>query len=454
MTRSGVLKRIKKFSIFYGITFLVSLVLIYFLILLNDGFNFSKAWSFWKDIIIDIITHPFFWILVFVPYFIFLLIRSLVINYRKNKMKGLLKGLALKVLLPIVILYGFSAALSVYRLGEKFTYTWDYSIENTSKQIRHFEEIDQKQRGIHTFNISRNIEDVEKLKTNNFEWITLTPFIGQKQYNLPELNIPSDERFERTKNSYKRVKKECDVYGIQVMLKPHIWMRENIPGKWRANIEMETEAEWDLWFQNYEKVILMYASLAEELGFEQFCIGTELESTVLLKPQKWKQLIQKARTLYSGKITYAANWDGEYKEIDLWNDLDFIGIQAYFPLTNGTPVLEEMEAAWTPFIEEMRIVHQKFNKPIIFTEMGYRSLKGTSQTPWEWGSVTHLFSRISKKEQYLCYESFFNTVWKEPWFHGLHIWEWQGGMEGGDNTSFSVEYKPAMNLIAKRFRIE
>jgi hypothetical protein len=51
---------------------------------------------------------------------------------------------------------------------------------------------------------------------------------------------------------------------------------------------------------------------------------------------------------------------------------------------------------------------------------------------------------------YLCYKAFFNTIWKEPWFHGVYIWEWQSN---GNNANFTIEGKPSLNLIAKYFKV-
>ncbi|MDC8002578.1 hypothetical protein POV27_00815 [Aureisphaera galaxeae] len=445
-------KQAQRFLVFYGITFLISWVVLFLLIYVGNGRTLKQAWSILVEVCLNILSHPFYWILLLIPFLLFLLVKGLISNYRKKGTKGLLIGLSLKVILPLLLLFTIKESLQYYRLSESFDYTWDHTVENSSSYIQDFEAQDDKQRGIHTFNIASNLNDIEKLKTHNFEWITLTPFIWQANYNEPEMGIPSEVRFQETKERYTQIKEECDKYGIRIMLKPHIWMRENVPGKWRSNIEMNDSDQWDLWFDNYEKVMLMYAQIAQDLGFEQFCVGTELESTVREKPEKWSAFIQNVKTVYTGKLTYAANWNREYQEVPFWSELDYIGIQAYFPLSDGgNPSLEQLEDAWQPFISEMKEVSDRFQKPVLFTEMGYRSLQGTSRIPWEWGSFSHWFSKISKKEQYHCYESFFNTVWKQPWFHGVHIWEWQGSMTHGDNTSFSIEFKPAMNLVAKRF---
>jgi hypothetical protein len=46
---------------------------------------------------------------------------------------------------------------------------------------------------------------------------------------------------------------------------------------------------------------------------------------------EWKELIADARTVFSGRMTYAANFD-EYFDVSWWRYLDMVGINAYFPL--------------------------------------------------------------------------------------------------------------------------
>lgn len=48
-----------------------------------------------------------------------------------------------------------------------------------------------------------------------------------------------------------------------------------------------------------------------------------------------RRLIRQIRRVYHGPLTYAANWSGEYKQIRFWDALDYVGIQAYFPLRHG-----------------------------------------------------------------------------------------------------------------------
>lgn len=446
---------VKRFLWFYLSTILVLFILTFFIILQKNNYSVDTTAVFFQDFVATMLTSVIFYAIVTIPYIIFLLIKSIVSDYKRNRIKGLLKGTLLKVAIVTVALFFGNSLLQGYRLSEVFDYTWDSTVENDSNRVKNYYSIDKKQRGIHVFNISGNTEDLEKLKTNNFEWITLTPFMDQIHYDKPSLRLISNESYNTTLKHYKAVKEECDKYGIKIMLKPHIWLQKRENGKWRSDIKMETEQDWNTWFESYNQNMLKYAELAEELQLEQFCIGTELETTVYEKPDKWKALIKKVKATYKGKLTYAANWDGEYKEVPFWDQLDYIGIQAYFPISEiENPTLLELENHWRKHTKEIVLVSSKFNKPVLFTELGYKSIRGTSRKPWEWNGLNSLYSKISKGEQLLCYQAFFNTIWKEPWFHGIHIWEWQSsGKSDGNNTNFTIEGKPSLNLIAKNFKV-
>jgi len=448
--------RYKRFFLFYGITFLVSLVAIYFLIYSNSENGHQASLSIWTRVVPRLLSEILFWTVLLLPFLLFLLVKNLIENYKKSGLRGLFIGLFLKIGLPFLILFSFSKGLDYYRMAEKIDFLWDHSFENKSEKTKNYYAIDNKQRGIHTFGISHDLDDLRILKNNNFEWITLTPFVGQPKYNAPSLSEIDSTRYQDIKGRYKRIKRSCDSLGIKIMLKPHIWLNNRDDGEWRSDIAMTSEEDWNLWFSNYEKVILAYAKIAQELDFEQFCIGTELEATVAKKPEKWLELIQLVRDCYAGKITYASNWYKGYTEVPFWGELDYIGIQGYFPLGESTePTLVELENAWKPYIKQMAEVSKKFNTPVLFTEIGYRSLKGTAKKPWEWVSLKSYYSKISKKEQMISYQAFFNTLWKEPWFHGIHIWEWQStSKSNGDNTSFTLENKPALNIVAKNFKLD
>ena len=79
-----------------------------------------------------------------------------------------------------------------------------------------------------------------------------------------------------------------------------------------------------------------------------------------LVQKSWVELIEKVRTVYSGKLTYAANYDN-YQDVGFWNHLDFIGINAYFPLRNPTDKLPPADKLLATFEENWQNVFKEIN---------------------------------------------------------------------------------------------
>ena len=172
-------------------------------------------------------------------------------------------------------------------------------------------------------------------------------------------------------------------------------------------------------------MILHYAELAEETGMESLCIGTELYATTTSQPDRWRALIKEIRKVYSGQLTYAANWYKEFEEITFWDDLDFIGIQAYFPLSkDDLPSKTELMSSWKGHNKSLKAVADKFNKKIVFTEIGYKNTACAAKEPWTWPQQVDENIQVADEMQEICYQALFESTWNEPWFDGMFIWKW------------------------------
>jgi hypothetical protein len=226
----------------------------------------------------------------------------------------------------------------------------------------------------------------------------------------------------------------------------------NDSGHWRGQIgnAFNTEAEWEIWFASYRDFIADYASLAQANGVEQFCVGTELVGTTG-READWRQVISDVRSLFSGPITYASNHSGEETGIQWWDAVDYIGVDAYYPLTDkNDPTLIELKAAWVTPTLTLENLSRQYNRPIIFTEIGYRSVDGANQHPWEWQTG----STVDLQEQADCYRAALETFWGKPWFRGIYWWYWstdpdQGGPEDMDYTPHN---KPAETVLRNYYR--
>jgi len=239
--------------------------------------------------------------------------------------------------------------------------------------------------------------------------------------------------------------------GMKVMLKPHLDLIDTAGGSWRGEIACAPD-DWNKWFESYRDFMLHYAVIAKEHNVELFCIGTELTSVATIKEDMWKnKIIAPVKDVYKGLLTYAANWNEEFMQVKFWDLLDYVGIDAYFPLSeNDRPTLDELKKGWENWVKEVEDFQKKVNKPIIFPELGYCSVKGTARTPWE---------EIGRGEPDLelqadCYRAFFETFWDKKWFYGIYWWKWGTDVRfgGPSNKGFSIQNKPAVDVVAEWYK--
>ncbi|CAL2082105.1 glycoside hydrolase family 113 [Tenacibaculum sp. 190524A02b] len=289
-----------------------------------------------------------------------------------------------------------------------------------------------------------HIIPVKKVLTN---YVSLMPFAFIKNLETPNVTFGfSGQWFGETEEGIEQYVAEFRKNNIKIMLKPQIWVWK---GEYTGKIQMDTQEKWKVLENSYSKFILTYAKLAEKLGVEIFCIGTELEKFVLKRPTYWKGLIKEVKKIYKGKLTYAANWD-EFKRVSFWNELDFIGIDAYFPLSSKkTPSVSEFIAGWKKHKYTISKVREKVNKPVLFTEYGYRSVFYTGKEPWNSNKIKGKVDLIAQKN---ALEALYNQFWKEDWFAGGFLWKWFHNYHqvgGANNNRFTPQNKPAEEIIRK-----
>ena len=283
------------------------------------------------------------------------------------------------------------------------------------------------------------------VKEVNANWSAVMPFAFLRSATESNLMYNDKrqwwgEREEGAAETSRLLKQQ----GIKVMLKPQIWIWR---GVFTGTIRMNNEEDWETFEASYEAYILANAKLAQKVNAELFCIGTELYSFIEARPQFWERLIQKVRKVYSGKLTYAENWDS-YHKVPFWKQLDYIGIDAYFPLNEAkTPEIEELRKAWQKHKEKIRQVQQTVGIPVLFTEYGYRSIDFTAKEPWKFDSDGGL---INTRAQNNALMALYEEFWSEEWFAGGFLWKWFDYHEragGLTNKQFTPQNKPAEELI-------
>ncbi len=355
----------------YIINWFVSFTL--FLFLAMRRVNIKEAFTFFIESLGNrsflIAIHTLFIIL----YILFFLFRYFFRVYKKKGALIAIKGFLIKIIIPISILYSSYAFVVYTNTNESYQYEWDTTVENQSGSSKELYRKDGKHRGASVFGWEKDNETaIDEMIKDNIEWAAVIPFIYQENEQSNSISIRSSENkggWSKRDSSFIRIINQVHKKKLYVYLKPHLWLGEG----WRSNINMRSKKDWDLWFTSYEERILHYAKMAAETGTELFCIGTELRTSIKEQPEKWKNLIKKIRAIYKGKLTYAANWDDTLDQISFWEDLDYIGVQAYFPLTKGKkPELSEIKEGWRKHATMLKTLSEKRNTPVLFTEIGYK----------------------------------------------------------------------------------
>src|SRR5439155_5889859 len=126
-------------------------------------------------------------------------------------------------------------------------------------------------------------------------------------------------------------------------------------------------------FAHYPLFLGHYASLANEIHADVFCIGGEFGHLRQYENQ-WRRLISRARELYPGPLVYAANFGTEFETVAFWDALDYIGLQEYYPLPDSLDP--------TAIVRKIEVIHQKYRRPVLFTEAGFPSLASANREPW------------------------------------------------------------------------
>lgn len=279
--------------------------------------------------------------------------------------------------------------------------------------------------------------------------ISLTPFGFMESPSALEVRglgqhgAESDERMQREVA-------EAHKLGIQVALKPHIWIRH---GEWQGDLKWPNDDAWRKWFASYRAFILRYALLAERDHYDLFVLGTELKSATACDQQCWRALIGDLRHAFHGPLTYAANWD-EADNVPFWDALDFVGVDAYAPIATKKGAAEpELCAAWSVLAGKLEALAKRTHKRIILTEIGYRAARDAALSPASWPESDTHPPEYDPEHQASCFRAAFGALWGRPWLAGIYVWKWftDGSDEQGP-TDFSIAGKKAESVLGDFYK--
>ncbi len=220
---------------------------------------------------------------------------------------------------------------------------------------------------------------------------------------------------------------------LNLALAPENW-GPNIPGK--GNI---APTDPDLFFENYTKYITHYAALGEQSGIELISIGSENDTLTqedislehpFNRTEKWRGVIQAARELYSGQLTYSVSCLDENRcgpeLIRFWDDLDVIGWEWYVPIASDAhePVAQMKENAERIIENHIKPLSERYQKPVILAEIGWEAYPGSCAHTYGVGPS----QGGDRLEQASCYEAVFQAIEDAEYIQGVHAFIWTASL--------------------------
>ena len=259
------------------------------------------------------------------------------------------------------------------------------------------------------------------------------------QHDVRSIRMGPHPRFTPSTATTRRVLRQARRLGLGVFLFPILRLEYAVtPQEWRGSLRPRDP---ETWWQSYRTLLLDMARLARDHEAEMLCVGSELGS-LDTDPTPWEPLIRRVREVYRGKLVYSANWD-HYDKVRIWHLVDLAGLSAYYQLTDPaeTPTLHRLTHAWREVRTRISRWRVRTGKPLLFTEIGYHSQRGTSAWPWDESAE----KPVSLKEQADCYSAFIRVWDGVPYVEGVYFWNWFGF--GGPK---SREYCPRGKAAAAR----
>jgi hypothetical protein len=218
----------------------------------------------------------------------------------------------------------------------------------------------------------------------------------------------------------------------------NLWF--NVPGQTAILFAVTATAEHQ-WFDSYTAYAVHYAQISQKYHLPYFIFGNDLLNITTdtkntgkgskgaagaqgetfactgRRDCEWRHVINAIKSAtytdyqghqqtgggYQGKLSYGASWGNandtkvpvEFEHITWWDALDFIGVNAYFPLTQlaaDVPIATLVDA-WHGKQDDLALAGQgdivgrlggmydKFKHPILFTSAGYPSAPGANIAP-------------------------------------------------------------------------
>jgi hypothetical protein len=144
---------------------------------------------------------------------------------------------------------------------------------------------------------------------------------------------------------------------------------------------------------------------------------------------------------------YNTNYDSG-NVVNWFDAVDYLGISAYYDVADRPGSSEEeMFSKWLEHRDGIKAMSEKWDKPVLFAEVGCRSAEGCAMMPYDY---LHDEFPYSEEEQANFYASCLRAFYHEPWFCGFFWWHWSINPDDESaKMGFDIYGKKAEGVLRK-----
>ena len=250
-------------------------------------------------------------------------------------------------------------------------------------------------------------------------WVSLTPFGRIVDLTPSGIDLAFEAPLGQTTRDLVRAIRLAHAAGLRVMVVPHLWVES---GGWRALVDPGDDDGWTRWAHAYAVFAQHWARAAAEGEAELFSVGVEQRSFVTTRRAPlYRDVIAAVRSVYRGPLTYSANWD-DAGETAIFGELDIVGVNAFYPLaTRDGARLPELLEGGRRVAAEVKTLAERWQKPVLFTEIGYTTRANPAVRPWEWPDAMKS-PAVDELAQAEAYAGLLAPLLDEPRFAGFFVW--------------------------------
>jgi hypothetical protein len=238
--------------------------------------------------------------------------------------------------------------------------------------------------------------------------------------------------------------------GLHTTLVPVVLIESPSEKEWRGVIK---PADWDAWWISYNAFVDRFLAIANAGEVDLLAVGSELNSTED-QIDRWKAIVEKVRSSFSGQLTYSANWD-RYEKIDLWPLVDVMCVSSYFELERDDPnaTVSQLTRAWSPFRRQLLSFARKAERPLLLSEVGYPTLPWAHQHPWNYVNKDGVTADTAAQAK--CWQAFFRA-WTDEFTDtdadnpaaGFFAYHWDPYHHGQSwDIGYGIDGKPSYEIV-------